>query len=69
MKNFGIKSGVEFGCGLGYYTRMLTDAGFDVLGVAMSQTVIEKDYKNFPKLKFKWIRLKIFDLIQNDCFL
>lgn len=70
MKNFGINRVVEFGCGLGYYTKMLSDAGFDVLGVDMSQTAIEKAPKNFPKLKFKVDQIEnIQSYSDYDCFL
>lgn len=53
MKRFGIKSVVDFGCGLGYYTKMINNSGIDVLGVDISDEAISKARNLFPNLKFQ----------------
>ena len=43
---------IELGCGLGHYTNKIRQLGFDVLGVDISSTAIEKARKNYPNCKF-----------------
>ncbi|NLW91142.1 MAG: methyltransferase domain-containing protein [Syntrophomonadaceae bacterium] len=53
IKRFGINSVVEFGCGLGYYTKMISDIGsVSVRGIDISETAISKAKTNFPHLDF-----------------
>lgn len=48
----GVRSVVEFGCGLGYYAEQLAAAGFDVTGVDVSPTAIDKARARRPDLRF-----------------
>lgn len=53
LNRLGIKSVVEFGCGLGFYTNMICrHAGVTVKGVDISKTAIERARKTFPELEF-----------------
>ena len=54
LKNFNIKSIVEFGCGLGKTTKFISDnTGVDILGVDISKTSINKSKSKYPELKFE----------------
>ena len=54
LKNFNIKSIVEFGCGLGKTTKFISDnTGVDILGVDISETSIKKSKSKYPELKFE----------------
>jgi SAM-dependent methyltransferase len=53
MRHFGIQSIVEFGCGLGFYTSILAQEGFRVIGIDVSQTAIAKAQARFPELSFR----------------
>jgi len=53
MARYGIRSVVEFGCGLGYYTDLLRRSlGMRVLGVDVSPTAIERSRRRFPDSAF-----------------
>lgn len=47
------RSLIEFGCGLGYYTRMIDAFGVDVTGVDISETAIAKARELWPGVKFE----------------
>jgi SAM-dependent methyltransferase len=54
MAKYGIRSVVEFGCGLGFYTdRLRSSLGLRVLGVDISPTAIEKARSRFPDSRFE----------------
>ena len=53
IKKYQIKSIAEFGCGLGYFSRMIKALGnVDVLGIDISKTAIAKAQTNFPDIRF-----------------
>jgi SAM-dependent methyltransferase len=51
----GLRHGtvVDLGCGSGILASILTDAGYDVLGVDVSQDMIELASANAPKASFR----------------
>ena len=54
LKRFGIKSVVEFGCGLGYYGDWIhRETGIVPLGIDISETAISKARTLFPHLEFR----------------
>jgi SAM-dependent methyltransferase len=52
MARYGIRSVVEFGCGLGYYTDFIRRSGVRVLGVDISSAAVEKARQRFPSSEF-----------------
>ena len=52
MRDAGIKTVVEYGSGLGYYTEALTAAGFDVIGLDISPMAVERASARRPDLRF-----------------
>lgn len=53
MAKYGVRSVVEFGCGLGYYTDLLRRSlGLRVVGVDISSTAIDKARQRFPDSMF-----------------
>ena len=53
MKTLGVQKVLELGSGLGEYTNYIQKAGFDVLGVDISETAVKKAREKHPKCKFK----------------
>jgi len=53
MKKLGVKKVVELGCGLGFFTKRIHSEGFDVLGVDISPTAIQKAKQNHPECNFR----------------
>ena len=54
MQRFGIRSVVEFGCGLGYYSHWIQrETGIVPLGVDISSSAVAKARRNFPHLRFE----------------
>lgn len=43
---------IEVGCGLGHYTKKISDLGVDVLGIDISETAIDKAKSNYPLCMF-----------------
>jgi SAM-dependent methyltransferase len=53
LRKYGIRSVVEFGCGLGYLTNMIrTCTNAEVLGVDISETAVKKARATFPSCRF-----------------
>ena len=54
LDSAGIRSGlvVELGCGSGIAGRMLADAGYDVLGVDVSEAMVEMARSRVPEASF-----------------
>ena len=66
INKYGIKSLVEFGCGLGFTSNFLkTNTKVDLLGIDISPTCIKKAQKNFPEIKFKTDTIDNIDLYQD----
>jgi SAM-dependent methyltransferase len=60
IRRYKIRSLVEFGCGLGYYTNLISSlTGIQVLGVDMASTAIKKAKEKWPLLSF------VTDKVQN----
>ena len=54
IKTFGIKSIIEYGCGLGKTTNFIhSNTGIDILGIDVSETSIKKSQEKYPNLNFK----------------
>ncbi len=55
LKRNGVRDGlvVDLGCGSGLWARILTDAGYDVLGVDYSAAMIALAKKRAPRAKFR----------------
>jgi SAM-dependent methyltransferase len=55
LARHSVKTGlvVDLGCGSGLWARMLTDAGYDVLGVDYSRAMIALARKRAPMAKFR----------------
>jgi len=49
----GVARVVEVGCGLGGYSRRLREAGFDVIGIDVSSTAIEKARLGDPEGRYE----------------
>lgn len=52
LQRHGVRSVVEYGCGLGYFTEQLDAAGFTVHGIDVSHAAIEKARQRRPDLCF-----------------
>ena len=54
IKSFGLKSIIEYGCGLGKTVNFIyQNTGVNILGIDISETSIIKSKENYPNLKFK----------------
>jgi SAM-dependent methyltransferase len=55
LARYGVTGGrvVDLGCGSGLWARVLTDAGYDVLGVDYSAAMIALARKRAPKARFR----------------
>lgn len=74
VKSLGIKSAIEIGCGLGFFTRELKKDIPDITGIDISETAIEKAKKLHKGAGCKFIASDIdnFDLfrtIKPQCIL
>lgn len=74
IKRFGIKSVVEYGCGLGYYANWIyEETGIVPLSIDISPTAISKAKQKFPHLNFKTGNILEVDKLSNkdqiDCIL
>jgi SAM-dependent methyltransferase len=74
IKRYGIKSIVEYGCGLGYYADWINkETGIICNSIDISETAILKAKSKFPHLKFNVgniIKLRELDNKQSiDCIL
>lgn len=72
VRRFGLKKIIEVGCGLGYFTKKLSDCceGAEFMGLDISETAIAKAKAMFPTLKFTVGGVskldKIFELADYD---
>lgn len=74
IKRYGIKSIIEYGCGLGYYADWIyKETGIIPKSIDISETAIKKAKSNFPHLNFEVGDItqldKINDLDKYDCIL
>lgn len=74
IKRFGIKSIVEYGCGLGYYADWVhRETGIIPRSIDISPSAIAKAKVKFPHLNFEVGNIMDLDLIENkesvDCIL
>ncbi len=54
IKSFGLKSILEYGCGLGKTVNFIyQNTGVNILGIDISETSIIKSKEKYPNLKFK----------------
>jgi SAM-dependent methyltransferase len=54
LRRFGVRSVVEFGCGLGYYSDWIhRETGIVPLGIDISETAVTKARQLFPHLQFR----------------
>ena len=44
---------LDVGCGTGHYVSSFGSKGFDVIGIDISPSMIEKAKENFPNYKFQ----------------
>ena len=67
---FEITSLVEFGCGLGHTTKLISDrTNIDIIGVDISETSIDRSRKNYPDLNFEVNNIgNIIDYNSYQCF-
>jgi SAM-dependent methyltransferase len=49
----GKSTAVDVACGLGHHSKVLSDLGFDVLGVDARSANVEESRRRFPHLKFE----------------
>jgi SAM-dependent methyltransferase len=52
MRQYPIRTIVEWGCGLGYYTEQLVEQGFDVQGIDIAPSAIDTARRRRPDLRF-----------------
>ena len=52
-KRLELKTALDLGCGLGYYSQILHGCGFDVLGVDGRDENIEEAKRRYPHLRFQ----------------
>lgn len=52
LLKYGLGSVVEFGCGLGHFSKMIHEAGCNVTGIDISATAIAKAKERYPKIPF-----------------
>jgi SAM-dependent methyltransferase len=74
IKRYGIKSIVEYGCGLGYYADWIyKETGIVCKSIDISETAIIKAKQNFPHLNFETGNIrdlgKLRDKESIDCIL
>ncbi|MBF0556677.1 MAG: methyltransferase domain-containing protein [Nitrospirae bacterium] len=43
---------IELGCGLGHFTKKISDLGIETIGIDISKTAIEKAKSNYPDCNF-----------------
>jgi trans-aconitate methyltransferase len=54
IRKYGIRSIVEVGCGLGYYTNHIQkETGVKIKGIDISPTAVEKAKRLFPHIEFE----------------
>jgi SAM-dependent methyltransferase len=53
LQGLGVRKVLELGSGLGQFTAALAFAGFDVRGIEVSPTAVEKARKQHPELDFQ----------------
>lgn len=61
---FGSKKVVELGCGFGDYSQQISEAGFDVTGLDISETAIKKAKKKNQRPSFEVGNISDFDLLK-----
>ena len=72
LKRYNCKSVVEIGCGKGYFTNILHQHDFDVTGIDISPTAIQKAKEKFPNIKFKVgdiLDFDIYGIAKQQCIL
>lgn len=52
LRKYKAKTILDFGCGLGYGTNLLSKAGFEVQGIDKSETAIKTCKQRYPYIKF-----------------
>jgi SAM-dependent methyltransferase len=64
LKRQKIKSGLiaDLGCGSGILAQRLTHAGFDVIGIDVSEAMLKIARRRAPKARFRRMSLFLFDL-------
>lgn len=70
IKSFGLKSIIEYGCGLGKTVNFIyQNTGINILGIDISETSITKSKEKYPNLKFKADDiLNIENYPEYDCY-
>jgi len=58
------KKVIELGCGLGHYTKKISDLGVETLGIDISKTAIQKAKTTYPKCNFAVGDILDFELIK-----
>src|SRR5262249_12552455 len=53
LQNLGVQKVLELGSGLGQYAGALADAGFEVRGIEISPTAVEKARATYPNVDFQ----------------
>lgn len=61
-KETQIKKVLDIGCGTGIYTKLLSEKGYDALGVDFANTAIEKAKIKFPACRFMQQDARAFSL-------
>jgi SAM-dependent methyltransferase len=67
LRRAGIRDGlvVDLGCGSGIWARLLTDAGYDVLGVDVSEAMLRIARRQAPRARFE--RASVLDFTPPPC--
>jgi SAM-dependent methyltransferase len=50
---FGASRVVDIGCGLGHYTHRIAEAGFETIGLDISETAVAAARRRFPEVRFE----------------
>lgn len=53
MRKYGVRSVLEIGSGLGFYSGMIEAAGIKVRGLEISETAVTKAKEQFPNIDFR----------------
>ncbi len=65
IRKLKVKKVIELGCGLGNFTKKISDNNVKVLGVDISKTAIKKAKENFPKCSFRVGDILEFDIYRD----
>ena len=65
LSNLKVSRVIEFGSGLGFFTSQISKLGFNVLGLDISNTAVQKAKESFPEIDFRVGSVTDYNLIRD----